>query len=151
MSVMADALDDFLSALWNPFLLIWIAASSLLLVMAIAGAVAAISRWHRASGAVRAATALGCLLVAGAVSLHHPVVIHCAQQARAAEMSAYLYRPLAEFEARFGPPARVDGPFLYWRTLPWSSPLRWGSVMLMLQSDGTIGYCHVRGARAAFT
>ena len=84
-------------------------------------------------------------------ALHNPLTIHVVQQARAAQMSQYQGHELAEFEQAYGPPDYWAGPFPSWRTLPWYSPMRWGSVTLAVLDNGSIGSVMVRGFWAAFT
>jgi hypothetical protein len=142
----------FLPNIISGFILI--AWASLSLAVGLLGVVCilrAVGRRRRSGPAMRvllAAAACGLLVTA---AMHNPLTIHFAQQARAAEMCQWQGRTRAEFEARYGPPDYWAGPFPSWRTLPWYSPLRWGSVTLAVAADGPICNVMVRGFREAFS
>jgi len=91
------------------------------------------------------------VVILGTFALHNPLTIHIVQQSRAAQMCQYQGHTLAEFEQVYGAPDYWAGLFPSWRTLPWYSPMRWGSVTLAVLDNGYIGSVMVRGFWAAFT
>ena len=131
-------------------LLIWVVLSVGLVAVGVYCMRLAVGHSTRAT-----ATRVGLLVAAVAVlamaALHNPLTIHLAQTVRADEMSQWQGRSLVEFEQRYGPPDFGSAPFLSWRTLPWYSPLRWGSATLSVLDNGQIGGVWVRGFTEAFS
>lgn len=102
-------------------------------------------------GPARAGFLAAAVVLFVAATMHNPLAIHLAQIRRSEEMRLWQGRTLSEFEARYGPPAYGSLPFVSWRTLPWYSPLGWGSVTLAVHDDGRIGAVWIRGFREAFS